>query len=33
MTDLEFYELQKEFIMAEKELGAETFTKHFREVF
>ena len=33
MTDLEFNQLQKEFLMAEKELGTATFTKHFREVF
>jgi len=32
MTDLEFNQLQEEFLMAEKELGTETFTKHFREV-
>ena len=33
MTDLEFNQLQNEFLMAEKELGPETFTKHFHEVF
>lgn len=33
MTDLEFNQLQEEFLMAEKELGTETFTRHFREVF
>ncbi len=33
MTDLEFNQLQNEFLMAEKELGTETFTKHFHEVF
>lgn len=33
MNDLEFNKLQKEFLMAEKELGTETFNKHFREVF
>lgn len=33
MNDLEFNQLQEEFLMAEKELGTETFIKHFREVF
>ncbi len=33
MNDLEFNELQKEFLMAEKELGTQTFNEHFREVF
>lgn len=33
MSDVEFNQIQKEFLTAEKELGTETFNKHFRLVF
>lgn len=33
MTDLEFNQMQKEFLLAKQELGTETFNNHFRNVF
>lgn len=33
MNALEFNQLQREFLMAEKEIGTDEFNKHFREVF